>query len=475
MATTLDDVLGVLQQVLAECAVRSNLGTWGEPADYSVVVRQDAPGGAPANQYACEDVPMTADSVLGRLSTDDIAPILLDDILRIGSGAPSNPIPGCLWFDTDVSAMKQWNTVDWQLVGGVGHELLSATHTDSLTGSVARGDIVVGNATPKWSRLAVGTSNQILQSDGTDVAWVTNVSLPGTLTAASTISGTSCYLSGGLAQITRTSDSGPARVEIRSSKADPYSLLSGDIVADIQAWGSDGASAWGNGGLLRWIASENWDGTHHGTYVDFLLNGTGDYDTPLTALRIVNEAPAAVNYLQIAPGITTEPVVLEAAGSDTNIDLQLVPKGTGVVDVQGDIEATGDITGSFGTLSTLIDIMLVDTKAVEADGPLLDETRCFLFVPDEWSVEILDIQVIRVAGSSLTLQIYKTADSSTSPSGGTSVLSSAKSVTTSLSSCSLDGTEKFVAAGSKLWWQFTAVSGTPTKFQMLVTYKKAAP
>lgn len=46
-----------------------------------------------------------------------------------------------------------------------------ANHTDTLAGSVARGDIIVGNSTPKWSRKAKGTAGYPFVGDGTDVAW----------------------------------------------------------------------------------------------------------------------------------------------------------------------------------------------------------------------------------------------------------------------------------------------------------------
>lgn len=42
------------------------------------------------------------------------------------------------------------------------HNLLSVTHSDTLTGSVVAGDIIIGNATPKWARLAKGTDGQVL-------------------------------------------------------------------------------------------------------------------------------------------------------------------------------------------------------------------------------------------------------------------------------------------------------------------------
>jgi hypothetical protein len=53
------------------------------------------------------------------------------------------------------------------------HSLLSATHGDTLAAAVTRGSIIVGNATPAWSELVVGTANQVLATDGTDAAWTT--------------------------------------------------------------------------------------------------------------------------------------------------------------------------------------------------------------------------------------------------------------------------------------------------------------
>ena len=49
------------------------------------------------------------------------------------------------------------------------HDILS--HSDALAGTVTRGDIIVGNSTPKWSRLAKGTAGTYLRSDGIDAAW----------------------------------------------------------------------------------------------------------------------------------------------------------------------------------------------------------------------------------------------------------------------------------------------------------------
>lgn len=57
--------------------------------------------------------------------------------------------------------------------GGLTHNLLSATHPDTTTGTVARGDLVTGQTgTPKWTRLALGAANKFLGSDGTDAGWL---------------------------------------------------------------------------------------------------------------------------------------------------------------------------------------------------------------------------------------------------------------------------------------------------------------
>jgi hypothetical protein len=57
------------------------------------------------------------------------------------------------------------------LTSVTAHNLLSSTHGDTLAASVVRGDILIGNSTPKWARLAKGTNGQVLSTDGTDVFW----------------------------------------------------------------------------------------------------------------------------------------------------------------------------------------------------------------------------------------------------------------------------------------------------------------
>ncbi|KKN73166.1 hypothetical protein LCGC14_0403390 [marine sediment metagenome] len=43
------------------------------------------------------------------------------------------------------------------------HDILSVTHDDAVGAAATKGDIIFGNATPKWDDLAIGASNEILR------------------------------------------------------------------------------------------------------------------------------------------------------------------------------------------------------------------------------------------------------------------------------------------------------------------------
>ncbi len=74
------------------------------------------------------------------------------------------------------------------LTSVTAHNVLSATHGDSVAGTVVRGDILFGNDTPKWDRLAFPATptGKLLQATATDVAWSTN---PLTIGASASVSG----------------------------------------------------------------------------------------------------------------------------------------------------------------------------------------------------------------------------------------------------------------------------------------------
>ena len=68
-------------------------------------------------------------------------------------------------------------------VAGSAHPLLGVSgHSDTVDDTVSRGSIIIGNSTPAWDELVVGSAGSILRTDGTDVSWST-ASYPNTTVA----------------------------------------------------------------------------------------------------------------------------------------------------------------------------------------------------------------------------------------------------------------------------------------------------
>jgi hypothetical protein len=75
--------------------------------------------------------------------------------------------------------------------GGSAHNVLSATHTDTLANAAVRGAIITGQtATPRWGRLSLGASGTFLRSDGTDLLYSTDGSSLTGLNASNLTTGT---------------------------------------------------------------------------------------------------------------------------------------------------------------------------------------------------------------------------------------------------------------------------------------------
>lgn len=86
------------------------------------------------------------------------------------------------------------------------------------------------------------------------------------------------------------------------------------------------------------------------TNIDLLLTGKGTGVPKVTSMKIVtildtngNEllkfttTASAVNELTIVNSATLTPVQIQASGGDTNIDIKIVPKGTGQITAAGDV------------------------------------------------------------------------------------------------------------------------------------------
>lgn len=79
---------------------------------------------------------------------------------RLGIGAPNDVLTVVAGFPA------------WAAAQAVAHNLLSATHGDTVAGTPVRGDIIVADSTPAWKKLAKGAARTILQMGANDPAWV---------------------------------------------------------------------------------------------------------------------------------------------------------------------------------------------------------------------------------------------------------------------------------------------------------------
>jgi hypothetical protein len=141
-----------------------------------------------AGQYGGTGIANTGKTITlgGNLTTSGAFATTLTVTAATGVTLPTTgtlaTLAGAEAFTNKTGNISQWTNdasyTTLAAVAGVGyltsvtaHNVLSATHGDTLTASVVRGDLVIGNSTPKWARLAVGAANAVLSSDGTDIAW----------------------------------------------------------------------------------------------------------------------------------------------------------------------------------------------------------------------------------------------------------------------------------------------------------------
>lgn len=109
----------------------------------------------------------------------------------VGSAAPkwvrlaANATANNEFLRSVSSGVPAWAQVDWNdltgkptFSGGGAHNLLSATHPDTLPDSPVRGDLIRGNSSLQWERLAKGSTNYILKAGALDVAWNAMLGIP---------------------------------------------------------------------------------------------------------------------------------------------------------------------------------------------------------------------------------------------------------------------------------------------------------
>ena len=184
-------------------------------------------------------------ALLTRINTWTAKNTFLD--LRLNPGTPSDTT-NRIWSDNAGNVYYGGIILGGASGATTPHNLLSSTHADTLTGTVVRGDVIVGNSTPKWSRLAIGTAGQVLASNGTDVVWSSSGAALTAIPAAN-LTGTAAAINGSAITALNASNlasgtvplarlSGITTTQIDAAAAIPYSKLSltgGIVNADVSA------------------------------------------------------------------------------------------------------------------------------------------------------------------------------------------------------------------------------------------------
>jgi len=228
----------------------------------------------------------------------------------------------------------------FQAVPAVAHVVLSDTHTDTLADTVIRGDVLYGNATPKWARLAFA-ANSLLGSNATDVLWLTDIP------TAVTIGGAYVYRASG-------TDVPVADGGTGASTFTAYSVICagttatgafqnvvgvGNVGEVLTSAGAAALPAWA--ALGAWVAHDVLSATHGDTLVDSVLDGDvliGNVTPKWSRLAISVPAAGLINHLAVANGETRPSwkALFDATVPTTNAPSDAAGVGTAVVAARRD-------------------------------------------------------------------------------------------------------------------------------------------
>lgn len=117
---------------------------------------------------AAENATNTANGSYMTFSTTPTGSVTIAERFRIGPagqwgiGGANYGTASNILKSGGSAAAPSWGTINLLDSNSIG---------DTLTGTVVRGDLIVGNSTPKWSKFAIGASDRVLTSNGTDPSW----------------------------------------------------------------------------------------------------------------------------------------------------------------------------------------------------------------------------------------------------------------------------------------------------------------
>lgn len=267
----------------------------------------------------------------GTAHSDTLAGTVTAGDLMIGNATPrwARLALGTPGFILKVSGgLPAWSEFSHSELAGTGSALLNnASHSDTAAAGAGRGKLIYGNASGLWDALTIGASGRFLKSDGTDVSWAA--------IGHTDLSGTGSALLDG-AKHSDTAAGAAARGYLIYGNSTP-------------AWarlapGSSGQFLKTDGTDVLWASLP-------GSATSYLFIGAwrhGDISTLTTSMA---ELPNA--QMQGADGVTHGPEVAGIAGTINTMTLTCDGDvdGAGVESVTVEIYKNGSATGSTLTVT----------------------------------------------------------------------------------------------------------------------------
>lgn len=113
------------------------------------------------------------------------------------------------------------------------------------------------------------------------------------------------------------------------------------------------------------------------------LISTAIYDVNNNKIIGLNSITNSVNYLQVSNNTTGDPIILDAIGNDTNIQITINGKGTDGVAIKGD---SGGSSVSAGYVGEILSINVPSTSAVSLTNSTIKNVTSLTLTPGDWDI-----------------------------------------------------------------------------------------
>ncbi len=345
------------------------------------------------------------------------------------------------------------------------HNLLSATHGDSLAASPVLGDVVHGNATPAWARLAgnITTTKQYLSQTGTGAvsavpAWaqVAFADISGAITDAQAPDDLAITVTGTAEEITVTGTDPPVLSIPAVLNLGGKTLKGGSplVFEGLTADAFETTVVVTDPSAARSFTLPNADSVA----VQPDTGAANNFLTAISALGVISKAQPAFSNLS---GTAT----IAQGGTGTGATLTGLLRGSASAFTAAELSGAVSTSGSNAT--TLATKYVTGMKDVTIDAPTTADSNKVQWYFAQ-AITITRVACAVGAATSISMQLDERAEA-TPNTAGTNVLTAALDCTTT-TGATTSFTNATIAARVPLNLQITAVTGTPGSARIHIEY-----